>query len=468
MKSYIEHKSAYPPGYTVKPEHAWLAERCVITNEGDWHIRLSTGVWQCMGSQKAAKLTMCQHWLGGPHSVTEDDVQKFMNTKPPVVQGTMRVPTSKAPVVEFADSLYVNTWRNTIQGPAAAEVLDSVDIKPALTLFMRMLREGLCGQEDERDLSEMLVIANSRDTDEIEFRFMMNWLAAIIQAPGVNLQTNMWLVGKLNGMGRGTLTQIMVGIMGGENAVRISGADLEKGGWNDGLENKLLGVLNEVNGLLRGPNTFDWDQFLKQTTTEDVVPIRKRNHHAHPALNFCNYIGTTNVIPAWVDKENRRDALIGSSRNPAKLKLALNMQLWLRDNEALVPRLLAAFVTVLMRQKVDHALLLRAPETLLKADIVEGHSRDLDELYWLDNDDSYPRNQWHKAHVYVTYYTRFMRRTADIDPRKFGMRLTELFRCDQIERRQIYKTGSAEYLIPSANTRVRKMPSHTTAHQDTD
>jgi hypothetical protein len=26
-------------------------------------------------------------------------------------------------------------------------------------------------------------------------------------------------------------------------------------------------------------------------------------HRAHPALNFCNYIGTTKVIPAWVDKE---------------------------------------------------------------------------------------------------------------------------------------------------------------------
>jgi hypothetical protein len=86
-----------------------------------------------------------------------------------VVQGTMLVPISTAPGIEFSDSLYVNTWGNTIQGPAAVEGLDSVEIKRALALFMRMLSEWLCGREDERDLGEMPVIANSRDPEEIEF-----------------------------------------------------------------------------------------------------------------------------------------------------------------------------------------------------------------------------------------------------------------------------------------------------------
>lgn len=142
------------------------------------------------------------------HRDVGDIAGQFMISKPPVVQGTMLVPISTAPGIEFPDSLYVNTWRNTIQGPAAVEGLDIVEIKPALALFMRMLREGLCGREDERDLGEMLVISNSRDPEEIEFPFMMNWLRCIIQALGANLrtnmQTNMWLVGKLRDIGRGS------------------------------------------------------------------------------------------------------------------------------------------------------------------------------------------------------------------------------------------------------------------------
>ena len=149
MKHYKELFSAYPPNYGVKPEHAWLAERAVIDHDGNWLVRSKGGVWQMMKA-KAARLSLTQHWGGqAPFHISEEDVEKYMDHKPPVVCGMMLVPSSDAPLTEMNDRLFVNTWRNTIVQPDATALADPA-LRAPLTLLMRMIRENLCGRDDPR------------------------------------------------------------------------------------------------------------------------------------------------------------------------------------------------------------------------------------------------------------------------------------------------------------------------------
>src|SRR5271165_2169102 len=109
------------------------------------------------------------------------------------------------------------------------------------------LRESLCDRTGELNPDEMMLAANSNDEAELEFRFVMNWLAAPIQSPGVNLQTNLWLLGARGGTGKGTLVQVMRSIYGGDLTAVLNTLDIEQGGWSDRLKDKLMIIINELN-----------------------------------------------------------------------------------------------------------------------------------------------------------------------------------------------------------------------------
>jgi hypothetical protein len=165
-------------------------------------VKQQNGVWEAMRS-RAVGASIGQNWSGGPKHITAKDIDAFMGgADVPVVKGCMRVPTATAPVVEFEGSLYGNTWRNTIMRPDS-DALNDLVLRPGL---LRMLRESLCAKPDAKSIEEMISIANGDDQDEIEFRFLMTWLAAPIQSPGLNLQTNLWLLGELGG----TLTNPLI------------------------------------------------------------------------------------------------------------------------------------------------------------------------------------------------------------------------------------------------------------------
>jgi hypothetical protein len=77
----------------------------------------------------------------------------------------------------------------------------------------------------------------------------------------------------------------MTRIYGPSNAVLLNGDEIQRGGWTDALEGKLWICVNEINPDYR----FDWDSFIKQNSTDNVIAIRKRNAHAHPVINFANH-----------------------------------------------------------------------------------------------------------------------------------------------------------------------------------
>ncbi len=415
-----------------------------MTPEGVWWIKREMGGWTQVTSPKAARHIMEQNWLGGPHHVNDVEIAAFMKDDPPIIAGGIMVPTSTASIIEVFDKIKINTWRNTIR-PGDPEALNDLFIRHAVTLLLRMLRESLCNQEQVLGLEDMLAVAAGDDPNEVEFRFMINWLAAPIQQPGLNLQTNLWLLGNEGGGGKGTLVEIMAMIYGGDLVARMQGDDIQKGGWTDCLEAKLFAVMNEINP----DGKFDWEGFIKQNSTDDVVPLRKRNHHSYQILNFANWLFTTNKeSPACLDSTDRRNFLCATSQNPEKIKLALDLQKWMISHPDDVARMVGGFVALLHHHKVNREMLYRAPDTEIKRNVQEETSKESEHEYWLRYDLSYPRDLGLYAHDLIGPFATFMRK-PEPEIRKFAGALGRLARHGKIKRYRDYTTSPWKYLIQS-------------------
>jgi Family of unknown function (DUF5906) len=452
MRLYDDLPDLYPAGHAnkLKAIEMCLGTLCAITNNGGWLVKHRTGAWEEYSSRKAAHLALCQNWDGRntPHNLTAKDIADFMSGDAPVVRGGMSVPTSPDVLgIRFEDRVYVNTWRDTIIGPNADAMHDLV-LREPLTLLFRMLREGLCGKDDALTLEEMLAISQGDDPSEIEFRFLMSWLSAPIQSPGRNLQTNCWLLGELGGVGKGLLCgTIMPHIYGRQNSVMLDAAEVEQGGWTDALAGKLWIVINELDASRRKVN---WNSFIKAMSCEPVVPIRKRGVHSFQALNFGNWAFTTNdENPACLDAFDRRNTLIAATNRAEKATLALDLYHWMKAHEDEVAKMLGGFVFLLRRHRVDEKLIERAPDTLIKLDVQEATSKDIEGAFWLRNDDDYPRDQWQRANDFLPDYSRFMRPEKPITPRVMGGIMAKLARKKFVEMRRKSKTHAAEYMVPS-------------------
>jgi hypothetical protein len=455
MRSYSEWQGFYPDGYTttkgrpVTVKQLFLSERCCVTTEGKWFVKTQAGTWDYITSSKVVPNAMRQSWIGGKLNITADDIAKFISGDPPIVHGAMPVPTSTAPCIEFQSQRYINTWRKTFL-PACPDALTDPALRPTLTLLMRMIREGLCGRPDELSLDDMLKAATSDHADELQYRFFWNFLAAPLQSPGLNLQVNTWLLGHIGGIGKGLLTaRIMPRLYGPHNVALLDPSEIEQGGWTDAIEGKLVVVVNELEA--RGNWAGFWNSSIKRNSCDATVPIRKRGTHGHEALNFANWIITSNhENPRCLDSDDRRNALIATTTDEAKKALASELYQRMNDlDDHEMDRMLGGLMHHLLTHKVDHGLLAKAPDTLLKRDALEAGSGDGDGLYWLRNSDSYTRDEWLTASDYLGDYIRFTADAEQLGTRAFGGILSGLARHGHVEKEQPYQTHAASYLISS-------------------
>lgn len=450
---YQDLQSPYPANlaFLASKQTLWLADRGAITTDGKWYIRQIDGRWELCKSAKAARHLMMQ-WLGGPLAITRDDIDEFMKKNPPVVSGGMKVPPSKAVYVQALGHVWVNTWdANTVMQANGAALHDPA-LRLKLQTWFRMVREGTCGMAEPKTLDEMIAIANGREEAELAFRFTVHWLAAPLQEIGRNLQTNLWLVSELGGTGKTTIATTMSGIYGFDNYGQFNQDEAKQGGWNDCFANKLFINWNEVSqGDMR--SGFDCNSFIKNNTTDETVSIRRRNHDSYSMLNFANtyFTGNRESCP-WgaLDHLDRRNAIFAGTEDPDKRELALQFQIFKKQDPDGYRQVLAAIAYVLQKMiEVDHKLLEFAPDTEIKREMQEAASPEIDGLYWCENDYSYPQDAWLPASEYATYYKRFMDQ-PNLPPRRFGSSiLGKLARKCYIDRRKLYNTSRFEYRIPS-------------------
>jgi len=307
-----------------------LAERCVLVDEV-YYIRQSNGGhWVRFDKITNAIKESHNKWTGGHlksgRQIDEKLIDTFFSgienqsqvignknivTKQligscPHIQHSMVIPLGPQFVVYNKDT-YLNMWHSEmLEGDEQHSILG----KLVLELIYRSLCNGdsLCSDKsEEQELLFQQVISNQYTN--LDFKFVMHWLAAIYQRPGINLQTNLWFCGEQNGVGKGTLVDIMRCLLGSNFVGQLNQTEIEAG-WSDHLLGKMLIESNEFDTSSKMSGK-QWNKWIKANCNEPTLNIRQRNVTARNVLNIGNYIFTTNdESPVWLDKTDRRNQLI--------------------------------------------------------------------------------------------------------------------------------------------------------------
>ena len=319
----------------------------------------------------------------------------------PNIYQKMVVPMGPA-FVTYDHQHYLNTWYNDMI------TADANDL-PVGKAILIMIYGGLCNGTVDRDniAAEGDRIYNMVVTDtydNVEFRFLINWLAAIVQMPGINLQTNVWLLGTLEGIGKGTLVDLMGWIIGREFVGKLNQTEIE-GGWNDHLVGKQLIEINEfdTDGKM-SPKA--WRSWIKSHTIEPRLKVRQRNTSAYNVLHIGNFIGTSNVEDqSFVDTHDRRNQFIKTSDDPFWVQYATGVQL--KHFKPHPEKTASGFAVILEQVQVDLEFIGRSFNNAFRQTIVVNNQSIIEE--WESNDSTIQKDVWKKSTDFYEDYKKWFR-----------------------------------------------------------
>lgn len=414
----------------------WMGERMVILPSGRYLLRHRSGVWSEYSNDRATRLAAFNEWgMRPPHRLTQGDIERFMKMSAPSAAGMILWPRGKQIGAEFRGLKFVNSWR-----PEALiePVNPDLEVRGTVERLFRMIRNSLCGKTGTLSLDDMIRAGQSDDPAELEFRFLMSWLADMVQSPGSYRQTVIWLVGEMGGVGKGTLVEILTTILS-RRYVALIQADELKRGWTDSIGNHLLCVVNEIE---RSPAKWDWNLFIKQHACEPELTLAKRQTGSVEVPNTVSWLFCSNdERPAALDAFDRRNMLIATTTDPAMKEEVGAFRAWMERNPEDALRMVQGFAYFLKHWKVDRELLRGAPDTPLRLEIQASTQKDADLYYWLEVDDSYPRDQALPAKVYAQAYADFSSCVRPIKPAEMGRLLSNLAR----KQRGVEAHGTKKY-----------------------
>lgn len=381
-----------------------LANSAVKIKNEYWMRKGSQGQWNCLSNIIDAKKEAINTWMGRalPSGTVIDpelidmffdgfELQSIQVGKKDI---SVKVHVGSCPnlhqklivpmgdqFVTYNNQQYLNTWYNDMIAPNQAE-LDTG--KLVLLMCYGALCNGTVDKDNldvEADRIYKMILRN--DYDNKEFKFLMHWLAALVQAPGINLLTNVWLLGAVEGLGKGTIITIMGHILGREFVGKLNQTEVEAG-WNDHLVGKQLIEINEfdTSGKM-SPKA--WGLWIKAHTIEPEFKVRQRNTTSYYVPHIGNFIFTGNEVDQRVaDKNDRRNQFIQTSSDIWWTTFATKLQL-----SFLIPapeRVAGGFAYILDQVQVDHNLIKRAFVNDIRTTIVANNKNIVEE--WLESDDS--------------------------------------------------------------------------------
>ena len=412
-----------------------FAKRVVVVDGIYWMKNGISDVWSPKKSETLTKKEIANLWLGqqvGQSVCTPDFIDTYINgeVKIPVIDPTnntqkivihkigscpqlnqpMSLPFQPEAVV-YKDQKYLNIWSD--------EIMRSDEQHKAMGgVMLRLIYRALCnGPELSHDpdaeiaILEKQIIDNDYRTGEGEntdFMFLMNWLAAIYQNPGINLLTNVWLCGALEGIGKGSLVRVMRRVLGENVCGVLSQSDIERG-WNDHLANRVFIEVNELDPSLNkksGCNEKWWANWIKNVCNEETFNVNGRGTKPFTTINIGNYMFTTNSEnPIFLDRTDRRNHLIKTTDDPYWIGYATAI-----NTQMLNPKLnevAAGFAWYLERVDVDIGLVSRAIANTFKQGII-GASRNVVEE-WILNDPMVLNGREYKARdLYLKEFKEWM------------------------------------------------------------
>jgi hypothetical protein len=375
-----------------------LAERCVKI-DGMYHLKKPSGHWAVFSNEKDAMREAGNMWIGstlcGSYMITTEVIKLFFSgmrdnwigkTKTvefvgscPNLDHSMVIPLGPN-FITYDNKTFLNTWHDDmIEG----DIRNLRSGKAVLLMIYRSLCNGDELHPDnatEADILYNQVLTNNYTN--LDFKFCIYWLAKIVQAPGCNLQTNLWFCGAQEGVGKGTLVNIMRNIIGHRAVGDLNQTEIEAG-WNDHIVGKMLMSSNEFDttGKMNGKA---WNKWIKNTCNDEIVSIRQRNMSSKTVLNISNWIFTSNdENPLYLDKTDRRNHLIKTTDDPQWKEFAAHIKVNYVDKD---PKSIAeGFAYILEQVMVDDVFVNTSFINNLKASIIADSQNMVEEWISLDS-----------------------------------------------------------------------------------
>ena len=174
------------------------------------------------------------------------------------------------------------------------ENFDNIDINK-ISLFLNHVKE---------------IIASN---DESIYKYIISWIAYLIQNPGKKTKTCLILIGE-HGAGKTIFTDIITKLFGEYADDNLSDVDLITGQFNTGLENKILIVLNEFNVQDKTTNKRSIRNKMKTYITDNTITINRKNVNPYKVENVSNFIIVTNdKNPICIEEGDRRYVVLDVS-----------------------------------------------------------------------------------------------------------------------------------------------------------
>lgn len=147
-------------------------------------------------------------------------------------------------------------------------------------------------------------------TDE-EAEYLCDWLAHVVQRPGVKIMCAVVLVGQ-QGTGKTAVSQIMTAILGLRNVAVVSTSEV-KSDFNEWLQGRQMIIVEEIMALGRREIMNN----LKPLITQSHVTINKKYQRPYEIENAANFLFLTNSGDALLlDQSDRRYFVISSDITP--------------------------------------------------------------------------------------------------------------------------------------------------------
>lgn len=142
------------------------------------------------------------------------------------------------------------------------------------------------------------------DSHEESYKYVIGWIAHMLQNPGVKNETALILKG-LQGIGKNRFTDVLCELTSGYSEKNITDIAELTGNFNSVVENKMLVILNELRNF--GEDRMVNFNSLKSIITDDTIRINEKNQPRRTAENVANFIFVSNnSYPVKIELGDRR------------------------------------------------------------------------------------------------------------------------------------------------------------------
>lgn len=358
-----------------QPEFVFLTDIVVSLRVGNAYMvkDKTTGSFVELTGKSKVLTKLVNEWSGTQtledgtqFNFTRGEFERYLNFACPTINDNIKIPLGPQYAV-YNNDKRINTFVCNILKADKSKVHDCEEL-------LCLIRESLCDQKDAKSFDEMVKELSDKDGSK-EFRFVMHWLAAIYQNPGINHQTNIWFIGQKKGIGKGTLMRVLNKVFG-NGFGKASQSDLERG-WNNFIEGKLIIEADEF----KATSKIDFNAWIKRETTNPQLTINKRSSTPYVVPNISNWIFTTNdTNPIFVEDGDRRNVMIRTTSDDAWKERSIKINQQLDSN---FDDVACGFGAVLNDLAVDWDLISRAFDTEMR-DHVRAASRNAIEDWVLD------------------------------------------------------------------------------------